>query len=83
MTEITEALKSNPGARENLTLHYKEHKWLNITEYPSENELVTLALVRIKQDSSQFDLFMKMLHDTEGMDLIVTTFTGRELSYGL
>ena len=44
-----------------------------------EGELVTLALVRIKQDPSQFDLFIDMLRDTEGMDLIVTTLTGGEL----
>ena len=76
---MTKALKSTPGARENLILHYKEHEWLDVTENPSEGELVTLALVRIKQDPSQFDLFIDMLRDTEGMDLIMATLTAGEL----
>ena len=83
LLQITKALKSTPGARENLILHYIQHKWLDTTENPAEGELVRLALVRIKQDPSQFDLFIDMLRDTEGMDLIVTTLTGRELRYAL
>ena len=81
MTKIARALKSTPGARENLILHYKEQEWLDVTENPVDGELVTLALVRIKQDPSQFDLFMKMLCGINGMDLIVATLTGGELSY--
>ena len=79
LLKITTALKSTPGARENLILHYIQHQWLGTTENPAESELVKLALVRIKQDPSQFDLFIDMLCDTEGMDLIVTTLTGGEL----
>ena len=44
-----------------------------------EGELVRLALLRIEQDPSQFNLFIDMLRDTEGMDLIVTTLTAGEL----
>ena len=44
-----------------------------------EGELVRLALLRIEQDPSQFDLFIDMLRDTEGMDLIVTTLAAGEL----
>ena len=83
LIKITRALKSTPGARETLILHYKEHEWLDVTENPVNGELVTLALVRIKQDPSQFDLFMKMLCGINGMDLIVTILTGGELSYTL
>ena len=75
------ALKSTPGARENLILHYIQHKWLGTTEDPPEDKLVKLAAVRITQDPSQFDLFIDMLRDTEGMDLIVTTLTAGEYIY--
>ena len=80
---ITDALVSSPSARDRLTLLYKQHKWLDIKEKPDESQLVTLALERIKQDPSQFDLFMKMLCGINGMDLIAATLTGGELSYML
>ena len=76
---IPDALESTPSARNRLTLLYKQHKWLDIKEKPEESQLVTLALERIKQDPSQFDLFMKMLCGVKGMDLIVATLTGGEL----
>ena len=81
LINITKALKSTPGARENLILHYIQHKWLAITEKPEEGELVRLALVRIKQNPSQFDIFIAMLRDIEGMDLIVTALSGGEWKY--
>ena len=37
--------------------------------------------MRIKQDPSQFDLFIDILRDTEGMNLIVTTLVGGELGH--
>ena len=73
LVSITKALKSTPGARENLILHYVQQKWLDTAENPVEGELVKVALVRIKQDPSQFDLFIDMLGDIEGMDLMVKT----------
>ena len=79
LLKITRTLKSTPGARENLILHYIQHKWLGTTESPVEGELVRLTLLRIEQDPSQFDLFIDILRDTEGMDLIVTTLTAGEL----
>lgn len=53
---------------------------MGTTENPVEVELVRIALVRIEQDPSQFDTFVDMLRDTEGM--IVTTLTG-ELGYSV
>ena len=79
LSDITKTLQLNPGARDKLTLLYQQEKWLDIAARPAEGELVRLALDRIKQDPSQFDLFIDMLHDTEGMDLIVTTLTAGEL----
>lgn len=48
-------------------------------EDPGEDKLVTIALVRINQDPTQFDLFMKMLNGTGGMDLIVMELIRGEL----
>ena len=79
---ITEALESSPSSLDKLTLLYKQHKWLHIKEKPEESQLVILALERIKQDPSQFDLFMKMLCSIKGMDLIVTKLTGGGLCCG-
>ena len=79
LNDITQTLQLNPGARDKLTRLYQREKWLGIAARPAEGELVTLALDRIKQDPNQFDLFIDMLRDTEGMELIVTTLTTGEL----
>ena len=79
LDDITKTLQLNPGARDKLTRLYQQKEWLGIAARPAEGDLVTLALDRIKQDPSQFDLFIDMLRDTEGMDLIVTTLTAGEL----
>ena len=79
---ITEALESSPSSLDKLTLLYKQHKWLHIKEKPKESQLVILALERIKQDPSQFNLFMEMLCSIKGMDLIVTILTGGGLYSG-
>ena len=79
LSDITETLKLNSGARDKLTSLYQEHKWLNISEKPVEDDLVKLALNRIKQDPNQFDMFISILNEIEGMDLIIKTLTGGKL----
>ena len=79
MSNLIEALKLCPGAKDKLTSLYQTHKWLSLAAKPTEDELVKLALERIKLNPSQFDLFIDMLRDTEGMDLIVATLTAGEL----
>ena len=81
MVKLTMILEANPAARHKLTLYYKEYKWLDITEYPTEDELVTLALMRIKQDPSQYDRFVATLRAIEGMDLIVDAITAGMFHY--
>ena len=48
---------------------------MDITGKPTEDQLVTLALNRIKQDPNQYDLFIDMLRDIPGMDLTVNSIT--------
>ena len=84
LNDITQTLQLNPGARDKLTRLYQQKEWLGIAARPKEGELVRLrlALDRIKQGPSQFDLFIDMLCDTEAVDLIVTTLTAGELRCG-
>ena len=75
MSDIITALKSTPGATDELTGKYKQKGWLAITEYPTEDRLVNLALQRIKQDPKQYDMFIDMLRSISGMDLTVDRIT--------
>ena len=83
LSDIIKALKLNPGAREKLTSLYQQNRWLDIDESPDEDKLVRVALVRIEQDPSQFELFLKMLGVIKGMDVIVKKIRGGELSCSL
>ena len=79
LDDITKTLQLNHCARDELRRLYQRKQWLDIAARPAEGELVILALERIKQDPSQFYLFIEMLRDIPEMDLIVTTLTGGEL----
>ena len=75
MNNIIATLKANPGATDMLTGMYKQKGWVIIDVHPTEDELVTLALNRIKHDQKQYDLFIDMLRDIPGMDLTVDRIT--------
>ena len=75
MNDIITALKSTLDTTDMLTGKYKQKGWINITGKPTEEELLTLALQRIKQDPRQYDLFIDMLCDISGMDLTVNRIT--------
>ena len=75
LVAITNLLKKTKGAREDLTQHYVQKRWLANTQNPSENELVQLALQRIEIDPGQYDIFLAMLRAIQGLDLIVNVIT--------
>ena len=75
LVTITRALKLLPGAQAQLTQLYQLNRWLDITEKPNADELVTLALEKIKVDSNQYDLFFSMLRSITGMEDIVRKVT--------
>ena len=75
LIKIVNLLKARKPACEALTLHYKQEGWLEMTGNPTESELVTLALVRMENDSSQYDKFVNMLHAIEGMDVLLNAIT--------
>ena len=73
MEEITEALKSNPTAKESLCQKLKskpKKPWLTTTEDPSPSILVTIVLGRIERSASQYHEFLAMLGETIGLDLV-------------
>ena len=76
LVNIVRTLKVTNHASKALTLHYKQEEWLEMTANPTEDELVTLALVRMKDNPSQYDKFLNMLRAIEGLDLIVNAITG-------
>ena len=73
---ISYSLKGNSAAKQALTFKYQEKGWIAITESPDETSLVRLVLTRISLDPSQYRIFMDMLKDTEGMDIIVNIIEG-------
>ena len=76
---ITGTLKSNPTASKTLKEKFKEKSWLEPTDDPDEDRLVTLILNRIEDDVNQFQEFIDMLKDIEGTDLIVRILTGMNM----
>ena len=78
LNAITNILKSLPGAQAKLTQLYQQNQWLEITEKPSADELVTLALGRIELDPNQFVLFVSMLRGITGLDIIADKITSGE-----
>lgn len=70
MGTIYDHLKINKGARESLTIKYEEKRWIALGESPNEKFLVEQALARISSDASQYHIFMDMLKEIVGMEII-------------
>ena len=68
---VTKALKFHPDAFQLLLMEVKTKEWLPPYSKPSEEDLVSLIINRIELDANQFEVFIDMLHKTEGMDLVV------------
>ena len=75
MNSIITTLKSTPGATDMLSGMYKQKGWMNTTVHPTEDQLATLVLDRIKQDPRQYTMFIDMLRGIDGMDLTVDRIT--------
>jgi hypothetical protein len=79
MATITDYLK---GSRDTLIQKYQQEQWIPITEHPDAGGLVTIALNRISTDARQYDVFIDMLKDITGMDIIVERIQGDRASGG-
>lgn len=73
---ISSHLRANNAVKEALIMKFKKHRWLDPIATLDEMGLVKLVLDRISNDDSQYDIFVKMLRDTVGTDLIVEKLTG-------
>lgn len=80
-TNITGCLKANSAAKDSLILEYQKQKWVNPNATPSETELVTIVLDRIKNDARQYDTFMDMIKNIEGMNLILKKLKGNNYDF--
>ena len=69
--DIIDALDANNAAYKTLRRKVKAKEWLKAAENPPAEELVTIIQNRIRRDASDYDVFMDMLHDADGMDQIV------------
>ena len=74
---ITEVLDVNHDANQSLRQKFQEERWLSVGSDTEGEGLVTVALSRIKNDAGQFQQFIDMLNDIDGMDQIVKKLTGR------
>ena len=76
MDSIIEHLEVHSKAKESLIVKYQQRQWIATTESPDETLLVKLALNRISDDVSQYHIFIEMLKDTTGMDVVVKKIQG-------
>ena len=77
-TKIIECLKANRDAKDALNSEYKKRKWISVATTLNEEELVVLVLDRISNDAGQYNIFMKMLENIAGMNLIVDKLKGSD-----
>lgn len=67
---IIETLKANKSATDTLCLKCKERAWVGIADDLSPDGLMNVVLNRIKEDVSQYDVFMEFLGSIPGLDLV-------------
>ena len=73
---LTQHLAVSKEAKITLTRQYKSKGWLDPVASPSEDELVSQVMVRIKDDPKQYNVFISMLKEIAGADDIVKKLTG-------
>ena len=71
LPSIIATLQANKAAGESLCLKLKQKEWVNVTDDPPPQEVMKVVLNRIKDDVSQFHVFMNLIGSTAGLDLIM------------
>lgn len=69
--DIVMTLKSLKAAKCKLILKYQEKELIPLTESPTEEQLLVQALDRVRTKATEFRVFVEMLEDIKGLDLIV------------
>ena len=67
LQQLTDRLKVLPGAEEALLVKFKMKHWVAITT-KDHDQLILLALDRIKEHAQDYRVFIDMLDNIEGMD---------------
>ena len=70
------AISATPGALADLQIQFKMETWLDTTQKPNADELITLALRKIESDVKNYDIFIKMLSTVVGLRDIVEKIKG-------
>ena len=78
---LTRHLQANKEAKTSLTSKYISKGWLDHLATPSGHELVSQVLVRIEGDPIQYDVFISMLKEITGTNLIVQKLTGKYIEF--
>lgn len=76
MVTIHAHLEVSKNAKESLTLRYEKERWIDIGESPNSKALVDKALERISSGTRQYDVFIEMLKEIVGMDIIWENIEG-------
>ena len=79
LSQLTERFKALPGAEEALLVQFKQKRWVAITITATANELIVLALDRIKEDVQDYRVFIEILDNIEGMDSFVSSINGKTI----
>ena len=82
MEDIIRSIKSTPSTHSTLRVKFKAKSWIDIISECSEEELVLCGMEKIRQDISNYSVFMKMLQDTQGLDTLVSIIEERMRGYG-
>lgn len=67
---IVETLKANKEAKTSLCLKCIEKKWIKATQDPEPEDLMRIILNRIETDVATYAVFMTMLGEVIGLDLV-------------
>ena len=70
LNHIVDTLKSNTAAHDAMRMRVKSKGWLEVYDKPTAEDLVSIIQNRIELEASDYDVFMDMLRDTDGMDQI-------------
>ena len=75
--QVVHVIESVPKGNEALGMKFMEKGWIGVNARPDELSLVTVVLTRIELDTGEFDVFIDILKQVEGMDQIVKLLTNK------
>lgn len=78
---LTEHLQTDKEAKKRLFAKFVAKGWYRPGDCPSENELVNIALKRIEHTPSELGVFIDMLEQIAGTEIIVQDLKGKSTLY--